>query len=258
MIWLAPLCFALGIVAWWFSTLAAGGAATLLLSPLAFLLGAQAVAPTIAIASLVASPTRVWLFRHYIHWPIARWMIAGSIVGAMAGSYALITIATQNLEIAVGLFLMSTLLQNKLLLGPFLSLEPFADKLSPLRIRRPIWFLPIALSVSFISGLIGAAGPLFNPFLLNFGLAKEHLVGTKAANTLVMQVTKLASYLTFGLLSMEVMGYGVALGLGGAIGVYCGRTILFKISQSVFVLIVTGAMFISGLVLFLRGLEVLG
>jgi len=237
------LLFIAGTAAWLFSTLAAGGAATLLIPLLAFVIGSQLVAPVIAVASLVASPSRVWLFRHHINWPVARWLLAGSLLGGLSGSYALTQIASQGLELLIGLFLMSTLLQYR-----------YADKLAHFKIQRTVWFFPLALVVAFVSGIIGAAGPLFNPFLLNYGLAKEQLIGTKAINSFVMQLSKLTGYLSFGVLTAEVAGYGLALGLGGMLGIYLGKAWLAKISQQQFTLIVTLAMFASGAVLFVRGL----
>ena len=53
------------------------------------------------------------------------------------------------------------------------------------------WFFPLGLIVSFLSGLIGATGPIHNPFMINYGITKEYLIGTKAVNSLSMQITKL-------------------------------------------------------------------
>ena len=60
------ILFILGLVAWFFSTIAAGGAATFLIPLIAFLLGAQLVAPVISLAALIANPSRVYVFRKNI------------------------------------------------------------------------------------------------------------------------------------------------------------------------------------------------
>ena len=57
------LLFIFGLIAWFFSTVAAGGAATLLIPIISFLIGAQMVAPIISIAALIANPSRAVIFR---------------------------------------------------------------------------------------------------------------------------------------------------------------------------------------------------
>ncbi len=59
--------------------------------------------------------------------------------------------------------------------------------------------------------------------MLSYGLAKERLVGTKAINSFIMQLTKLISYGAFGALSVQIASYGVILGSGAVIGVFLAR-----------------------------------
>jgi len=60
------ILFLSGTVAWAISTAAAGGAATLLIPVIGFLLGAQLVPPVISIAAIIANPSRVFFFYQYI------------------------------------------------------------------------------------------------------------------------------------------------------------------------------------------------
>ena len=50
--------FFLGLICWFISTVAAGGAAAILIPIIAFLLGVQMVAPIISVAALITNPTR--------------------------------------------------------------------------------------------------------------------------------------------------------------------------------------------------------
>lgn len=231
-----------GLIAWFFSTVAAGGAATLLIPVITFLLGAQMVAPIISIAALFANPSRAVIFRKNIDWQVIRYLLPGSIIGAVMGSWSLTQTNTQIIQILLGLFLITYVLQD------WFSKVKLAIKM------KLIWFFPLGLSVSFLSGLIGATGPVHNPFMLNYGLEKEHLVGTKAINSLIMQLTKLISYGAFGALSLQIASFGVALGLGAVVGVFLARKQLSRVDSQQFRQYTLILMFISGIAMLYKAL----
>ncbi|HIF51765.1 MAG TPA: sulfite exporter TauE/SafE family protein [Thiotrichaceae bacterium] len=236
------LLFLFGLLAWFFSTVAAGGAATLLIPIISFLLGAQLVAPVISVAALLANPSRVYFFRKHIDWQVIRYLLPGSIIGAVIGAWLLTQINVQLIQILLGLFLVSYVLQDKL------SKAKLAIKM------KLIWFLPLGFSVSFLSGLIGATGPVHNPFMLSYGLMKERLVGTKAINSFIMQLTKLISYSVFGALSIQVVSYGVVLGAGAVIGVFFARKHLENIDALQFRQYTLALMFFCGMAMLIKAL----
>lgn len=214
--------FFLGLGSWFFSTVAAGGAATLLIPVLGFIVAAEMIAPSITVAALFANPTRALLFRHDANWQVIRFLVTGSITGALVGAYLFTQVDAQWLQILIGVFLISTVAQYRF--GK--SRRSFPMKLS--------WFFPLGFIVAFISGLIGAAGPVYNPFMLNYGLEKEALVATKAINSLIMQISKLLGYGIFGALTLNIGIYGVAIGLGAMVGIYLAKKHLLTINEDRF------------------------
>jgi len=211
-----------GVIAWMISTVAAGGAAMLLIPILGLTLHSQSVAPVITVASLMANPSRTFVFWQHIYWPAVRWLLPGSLIGAVAGAVAFTQVPAELLQLMLGIFLISTIWQYRF--GKRKKSFPM-----PL-----LGFLPLGFIVAFISGLIGGTGPVMNPFFLNHGMEKEQLVATKAINSLALQGTKLLSYVSLGVISLEMGIQGVIIGLGGIAGVFWARHHLQKIDDERF------------------------
>lgn len=231
-----------GAAAWFISTVAAGGAATVLIPVVGLVLGAQLVAPVIAVASLCANPSRAWLFRDSIDWPVMRWLLPGTLLGSALGAWSLSRIPLGWLEIILGLFLLATVAYY------------YRGRWRPrLRVTR-LWFLPLGAGSAYLSGLVGGTGPVLNPFLLAYGLEKEHLVGTKAVNALVMQLAKIGTYALFGIMTLRVGLYGVLLGLGAVAGVWLARNHLLAVDRTRFRHYVMLMMAGAGVLMLLRGL----
>lgn len=200
--------FAAGLASWIISTLSAGGGSVLLLLLLSWLLAGQPIAPVVAIASLAVSPARMILLWHHIDWQLVRWYVPGAALGAATGGWLFTRINGPWLDVLVALFLISTAWQFR-----------FGRRAISFPMRLG-WFVPVSVASGTISALVGASGLLVNPFYLNYGLGKEALLATRAVNSLVIQIVKLASYATFGALTLPVIGHGAAVSLGGMLAVW--------------------------------------
>ncbi len=232
----------LGTLAWFLSTLVAGGAASLLLPILIFIIGSQQAAPSIAIAALVANPTRAFVFAKYIDWQVIRFLLPGTCLGAVLGAYGFTQLDSGHIKLLVGVFLISTLFQDRL--------ENAGFRL----IKKAGWFFPLGALVAFISGIVGAIGPVYNPFLISYGLNKEHLIATKAFNSFVMQGIKVVAYGGFGAMSIDIIKYGLGIGIGGALGVILAKRFLIKIDTALFKKIMYIFMPMLGAVFIYQGL----
>lgn len=216
------ILFTLGTLAWFFSTLVAGGGAVLLLPVLVFILGSQQAAPTIALAALLANPTRAFIFAKFIDWKVILFLLPGTLIGAILGAYSFTQLNTDSIKLVIGIFLITTIFQDKL--------ENAGFKL----MKHVIWFLPLGAVVGFISGIVGAIGPVYNPFFISYGLTKEHLVATKAFNSFILQAVKVLAYGGFGALNADILLYGVCIGVGAAVGVVLAKYYLLKMDTALF------------------------
>jgi hypothetical protein len=57
-------------------------------------------------------------------------------------------------------------------------------------------FVPVSFFSGLVPAVVGASGLLANPFYLGYGLEKQSLLATRAVNSVAIQLTKIASYLT--------------------------------------------------------------
>lgn len=104
--------FIIGALAWVISTVAARGAPMLLIPIIGFLLGPQLVAPVISVASIMANPSRIVFFFPYIHWPVVRYLLPGSILGAVIDAWSFTQFESDGLQIIFGVFLIGYVLQR--------------------------------------------------------------------------------------------------------------------------------------------------
>ena len=107
-------------------------------------------------------------------------------------------------------------------------------------------FLPLGFVVSFVSGLIGEAGPVLNPFYLNYGVVKERMIGTKSVNSFFMQFTKIATYYKLGALDGRLLMYGLLIGVCAMTASWTGKHLLGRMNAKHFRMVVVAVMAVTG------------
>jgi uncharacterized protein len=224
------------------STIGGGGGSLLLVPIVSFVLGSRTVAPVLSLGEMLSRPVRLVIFWKHIDWGVAKFYIPGSVVGAFLGAYLFAHIELKWLQIVVGLFLISTVFQYR-----------FGQKERSFPMRA-LFFLPIGFIVSLFSALVGATGPVENPFYLNYGLEKEGMIATKTINSFVAGLVELSTFTFFGVLTRDLWGYGIAIGIAAGIGSFVGKRILGKLESKTFRKIVIVVMVLSGVALIYRQL----
>lgn len=239
-IWLAVLLFSLGAVAFTLSTISGGGGAMMQIPVLNVLLGTSQTAPVLNLGAFISRPSRVILFWKHINWTVFWYFVPSAMLGAWLASWWFSKISIGWVQLIVGIFLVSTVFQYR-----------FGKKRQSFKVR--LWyFIPLGLLIAIVGTFTGGMGPVLNPFLLNIGIDKGALVGTKGAQSFFLGLTQIGGYTYFGLLTPELWWYGAALGLGASLGNYFGKRILNKMSSTTFRKWVILVMVISGILLIVK------
>lgn len=228
------------IVSFWISAICGGGA-SLILIPLLNLVVPSSVVPfSLTIGTLSSSVSRIAVFRRSIKWSIFIWFVPFSIPAVLLGAWLMKYIDPMYLQFFVALFLLTN------------ATELFRTKKAIEREEKPYPRSVLAIVgflAGFISGITGAIGLLFNRFYLRYGLTKEEIVATRAANEVFLHVIKLVIYILLGLYSTQAFWFGLTIAIGAIISSYSVKYILPYLSEFAFRKIGYSAMVVSGLAL---------
>ncbi|TCV92853.1 hypothetical protein EC912_106192 [Luteibacter rhizovicinus] len=233
------LVFAAAVAAFAVSAMSGGGAGLVLLPVLRMVLPAAMVPAALSIGSTISSASRITLFFKHIRWRVVRWFVPAALPFVWLGAWLLTYIDPVYLEAVLGLFLLANL--------PMLfrrQSEPSDER------PGPVWALCIVgAAAGFISGLTGAVGLIFNRFYLRYGLSKDEIVATRAANEIILHLIKLVLYGLFGLLTGDVLTVGAIVGAAALSATWLTRRVLPYLSEAMFKRIGYAAMVLSGAIM---------
>ncbi|MEM7085731.1 MAG: sulfite exporter TauE/SafE family protein [Bacteroidota bacterium] len=240
--WLLVGLFFLGATTFTLSTVSGGGGALLQIPVLNFLLGTSQAGPVINLGAFISRPTRILIFWKHINWKVFWYFVPSAMIGALIASWLFTEVKIYWIQFLVGLFLVSTIFQYR-----------FGKKDQSFPVK--LWyFIPLGFIVSTIGTFTGGMGPILNPFLINAGIDKEELVGTKAAQSFFLGLAQVSGYVYFGLLKPSLWAFGIALGAGAILGNLIGKWLLSRMSKLAFRRWLITIMVISGAVLIIKAI----
>lgn len=235
------LLFSGTILAFWLSAICGGGASLILIPILNLLLPTSVVPFSLTIGTFTSSASRIAVFKKHINWKIFFWFVPFSIPAVLIGAYLIKYINPNYLQLIVAMFLIANLPQ----LFKSKNTAEKEEKPYPEYVLAIVGFL-----AGFVSGMTGAIGLLFNRFYLKFGLKKEEIVATRAANEIFLHLIKLIIYIALGLYSNMALWLGLTIAVATIISSYTVKYILPYLSEYVFRKLGYSAMVIAGMTLF--------
>lgn len=195
------------------------------------------MAPVTTLATMVAGGGRAFVFWRDIEWSVVKCGLPGALIGGFLGAVLFSTAPAEWLQIVVGLFLISTVLQYR-----------FGRKQRTFDVAK-WWFFPAELVTGFLDGLIGAVGSVMNTLYLNAGITKERMVGTKTAVSLPTHLVKIGTYTTLDAMTGNMWLLGLAAGAGALASNWLAKRLLRNMPEMRFRAIVVGFMALSGAVM---------
>lgn len=232
------IIFLCGFLAFSLSAVCGGGAGLIMMPILGIALPVTHVPAALSIGTVTNSASRIIVFYKNIRWDIVKWFVPAALPAVWLGAWLLSYVNPLYLQLLMGLFLVGNLPQL------FRKTKKENTSQSSHNILLLVGFLS-----GFVSGLTGAVGLLFNRFYLRYGLSKEQIVATRAANELVLHIVKLILYAAFGLLTAQVLAFGVAIAFAAILSSFCMKWILPLIGEAFFKKVGYAAMVISGIFL---------
>lgn len=218
------------------SAICGGGAGLVLIPVLGLLLPVSQVPAALSIGTFTSSASRLVAFKENIRWSIVKYFVPAALPAVWLGVWMLRFVNPVYLEVVMGIFLVSNLTSFFQKSKEIISAEKSSNTTLGL----------IGFSAGFISGLTGAVGLLFNRFYLRYGLSKEEIVATRAANEIILHLVKIILYAWFGLLTMKVFILGLIVAVSAVISTWVMKWVLPRISDVSFKKIGYGAMAFSG------------
>ncbi|KFC57787.1 hypothetical protein FEM08_34370 [Flavobacterium gilvum] len=194
------------------------------------------VPAALSIGTFTSSASRLVAFRKNICWHIVKYFVPAALPAVWFGAWLLKYVNPVYLELVMGFFLVSNLM----------ALFQKSKEINTTQKSSNFVLGLIGFSAGFISGLTGAVGLLFNRFYLRYGLAKEEIIATRAANEIILHLVKIILYFVFGLITMKVVSVGVVVAISAILSTWAMKWVLPKLSETYFRKIGYGAMVFSG------------
>lgn len=234
------LIFVTAFLAFSLSAACGGGAGLLLMPLLGSALPAAQVPAALSLGTSTSAISRIILFRKHIRWDIVRWFIPASLPAVWLGAYSLSRLSPVYIELFIGVFLVMNLPQ-------FLKRSQSDE--TDIKPLPKLYLLFIGAAAGFLSGMTGAVGLLFNRFYLRYGMSKEHIIATRAANELMLHLIKLVLYAALGLLSVRAIELGLIVAAAAIAASVSVIWWLPKMSESLFRRLGYGAMVAAGIMI---------
>jgi len=237
------ILFFVALIAFAITIIAGGGAGLLLIPLIGIFLPATQVPAALTIGTLTSGISKYAIYHKLVDKRISKAFIPASLPGAALGVWLLAHINTHLVELIIGLFLVANL---PLLLFPG---KKAADEDETQETVSAASIAFAGFLAGLISALVGAVGVLFNRFYYRCGLNKDQIIANRAANEITLNLFKIILYGYMGLINSEVFAIGAVLAVAAVVIALASKSILRRMSASLFKKIGHAAMTVSGVIM---------
>ena len=186
---------------------------------------------------IISDPLSVWIYRKNIYWESLRVLLPGVIVGITLTYFLINFISNSFVSLIVGF------------LAIFLVLDALLNKLikRPKKIIHPLLGMFLGGLGGFSSFIIHAGLPPVATYLLPLSLSRQTFMGTVAVFFGITNIIKLIPYFMLGLFDKEILRLTICFVPITFFGIFIGKLINNKISDSIFFFVIYSSIFLLGL-----------
>jgi uncharacterized membrane protein YfcA len=227
---------AVGLIAGTIGGIVGTGTSIMLVPVLVYAFGPKEAVPIMAIAAVLANVARVAAWWRETDWRACAAYALPGIPAAMLGARTMLALPARAIDICIALFI--------------LLMIPIRHWLAAHRLTLSLWHLAVFGAVlGYLTGIVATTGPASVPVFLAYGLTKGALLGTEAAGSLAIFVTKSVTFRQLGALPMEILLQGLIAGSTLIAGAFIAKPFVLRFDPDVFRYVIDGLMLLSGLAL---------
>src|SRR5262245_2676056 len=171
------IVLAVGLVAGTLGGIVGFGSSIMLMPVLVIAFGPLQAVPVMAVAALLANLSRIVVWWREIDWKVCAAYAVTGIPAAALGARTLFELPPRLIEIAIGIFFIAMIFVRRWMAARDLKFR--------------LWHLALlGLVIGYITGIVVSTGPVTAPIFLGAGLVKGGFVGTEAAASLAVYLSK--------------------------------------------------------------------
>jgi len=175
------------------------GLGTILLPAFMIFFPAPVAIAATALVHMANNVFKLFLVGKHAHWPTVRRFGIASVLGAIAGAWALQWLNSLQIDIAYNLGnqqmhtdVIRMVIGGVILFFAIIEISPTLDK-----VAMPVRWLPAGGLISgFFGGLSGHQGALRSAFLMRTGLTKNEFMGTRVICACLVDISRISVYAT--------------------------------------------------------------
>ena len=224
----------LGLVAGVMGGVIGFGTTIILMPALVHFYGPVQTVSIIAITATIANFSRVILWWRETNWKVCLVYSLTAIPAVALGANTLVLLNGTLIEAILGIFL--------------IALIPIRRWLRRQAFKITIWHMSVVgAAIGYLTGIVATTGAINTPFFLAFGLVKGAYLGTEAASSLFMLITKIFVFQQLGVLDVLAITRGLMLGVCVMAGSILSKRIVLALPEKRFMQLMESVMLISGL-----------
>ena len=200
----------------------AGGGTALIALMLQIIPPAAAI-PVHGAVQLASNTMRVWLFRKHMSWPIIIRFAALMPFGVVVGLLLFQGLATEIIQILIGIFVLVSLVTR--------HLKNLRQK------DLPLWaFVPVGFITGVLNMIVGVIAPVLGVLVIRNDLNKEQVVGTLGFFGFIGNLLKIAGFTLVGFSFVEFGPTMLCMIPAAVIGTRVGKSVLGNLNEKYFLM----------------------